>query len=684
MVNRLYKKFNTLKVMLTVIMLSVYCVGVEISGGNVLEVFLFVTSSCAYIVLPGLFFYDKLKIQSSFENQYKYYSIPFVIGIAFFAILFCISSYLKFWWILKIVPLIFTGIYLYKIKPKYIFENLHKNKNILMILIYSFSIFMYTFLCVAKHAHPTKVGEVILSQDFMWTVGNSQSLLNGFPPMDIRFSGVTLKYHYLTELISAGLSCVSGISCYNILGFYMQIFIMAFFITAVKDFAYIYYDKNEHKINLFVISFFALSCLSLWKVFFTGTSVFGNSMLQAVLGNTNSQCTGFAFMAVFSMLIVNFNKRHIQSIIYWILIIITFLLLVFSKSPMAAIISIAMFFAVIFNLFTKNEKKNITILTFFIVSIFSFIYFNFLSSGTSKSTDFSLVKTLELGYFKNYLTLFSLTNPILYKIAIPTFIILQTFCIAPFQFFTVMPRAIKDIFRIFRLSFDRLWFYRSIAGGILAFFVTWHEAYSQVYFVYVAIFYLNLLAIEYFDFTKLEPKYIINYMLIVLSCFTTVVFYINFGGSGLRQFGFHTDILQKPEYKFIMKSEDELAGEYLRENMKSDELFITNRTHTGAGEGLSNVYTCFSGKQSYMEGFKYTVSNMGIPWNVVEPRLENVGRIFAIYDQPLSDKQQVTSICKENRIRYVVYSSQFEGKTDTIEEFETVFNKGTVKIYKIY
>ena len=684
MVGKIYQKFNSVKEILAILMLSVYCIGVTISGGSILEVVLFVATCFGYVILPGLFFYEKLRIQSSFTDEYKYYSVAFVLGIAFFASLFCISSYLKFWWILRITPLIFTALYLYKIKSKSCAKNTNKNQNVLMLLIYSFAIFMYTFLCVAKHAHPAKVGEVILTQDFMWTVGNAQSLLNSFPPMDIRFSGVILKYHYLTELISAGFSSVSGISCYNILGFYMQIFIMAFFITAVKDFAYMYYNKNELKTNMFVISFFALSCLSLWKVFLTGTSVFGNSMLHAVLANTNSQCTGFAFMAVFSMLIVNFNKNPNQTISYWMVTITTFLLLIFSKSPMAAIIAIAMAFAVIFNFFTKNEKKKITLLSCLVIAIFSVVYFEFLSGGTSKSTAFSLTKTLELGYFKNYLTLFSLTNSTLYKVAIPVFIVLQTFCIAPFQFFTVVPKAIRDVFRIFKLSFEKLWFYRSIAGGVLAFFVTWHEAYSQVYFIYVAIFYFNLLAVEYFDFTKLKTKYIINYMFIALSCFTTLVFYINFGGSGLRQFGFHTDILQKPEYKFIMKSEDELAGEYLRENMQEGELFITNRTHTGAGEGLSNVYTCFSGKQSYMEGFKYTVSNMGTPWNVIEPRLENVGKIFGIYEQSLVSEEQVMKICKENNIRYAVYSSQFEGETDTLNEFETVFNDGTVKIYKMY
>jgi len=256
---------------------------------------------------------------------------------------------------------------------------------------------------------------------------------------------------------------------------------------------------------------------------------------------------------------------------------------------------------------------------------------------------------------------------------------------APFQSVTVFPGMLRDLFRIFKLTFEKLWFYAAVAGGILAFFITYHEAFSQVYFIYVAIFFMNLLAVEYFDFTKFRFKYIIHYGLIVLSCITTLFFYTNFGGSGIRQYLFHYDILEKYPYKWCVKAEDELAGQWLKENIADGELFVTNRTHTGQGEGLSNVYTCYSGRQSYMEGFKYTVSNMGTDWETqVKPRVENVGRIFGTYSQPVATADKIADICTDNNIRYAVFSTQFEGDTSGIENFSLVFEDRTVKIYKIY
>ena len=84
--------------------------------------------------------------------------------------------------------------------------------------------------------------------------------------MDIRFDGVVLKYHYLTEFVAAAISSYTGISCYDIMGFYMQGLMLVFFLTAMYDFGNIYYNCHEGKTNLFTLSFFALSCLSLWKV----------------------------------------------------------------------------------------------------------------------------------------------------------------------------------------------------------------------------------------------------------------------------------------------------------------------------------------------------------------------------------------------------------------------------------
>lgn len=689
MIKTLYKRFNKTKLVLSALMLAVYIAGTVLAGGKIWHIPLFILGCCVYIFFPGRAIYHLLGMDDCFPVNGRFHSLYYVFGMAFLIIAY-VGGFIAGPLALKVTPIMLILVSVFTIRTKQINgpkkTTADNSQLVLMFLLFSFVVFIYAFLGVAKHAHPAQTGQIFLSQDFMWTVGNAEAFKNSLPAMDIRFDGVVLKYHWLVELVTAAISTFTGIPCYDLLGFYMQPLMSLFFITALFDLGNLYYNLNEGKTNLFVLSFYALSCLSLWKVLPNGHSVFNYSLLETVISNVNSQCTALAFLAVFTGMIVNITRNNVKmSARYGITALIVFVMLVFSKSPVAAIVALAIISAAAVNLLTKNEKKTITAISVATLAVFGAIYFGFLSQGTGKSTLFSMTKTLELGYFKNYLNLFMHTNPALYKLAIPGFMLLQTVCMAPFQTFTVFPKMLCDVFRIFKLSFEKLWFYAAIAGGTLAFFITYHEAFSQVYFIYVAIFFLNLLAVEYFDFTKLRFKYIIHYGLIVLSCVTTLFFYTNYGGSGIRQYLFHYDILEKYPYIWCVKAEDELAGVCLRENMEYGELFITNRTHTGQGEGLSNVYTCYSGKQSYMEGFKYTVSNMGIDFATqVRPRLDLIGKVFGIYNQEIAGTDEITQMCVDNNIRYALFSSQFEGETTALDNFPVIFEDRTVKIYKIY
>ena len=686
----LYSGFKTFKTAVSLFMIIIYCAAVHLAGGSVIRLGLFWLVCRFYIFLPGAVICKAVGLERFDGDENSYFSLYFLIGTGLLMAVFLPCAYFNFWIPLQVFsPMVgLAGLFFSKY---YVFSDVKRDgrkldsQTLFMLVIFAFLLFIYAFLGVAKHAHPSKVGQIILSQDFMWTVGNAESFKISFPPQDIRFSGVQLKYHYLTEMISCAVSVISGISNYDIIGFYLQGFMALFLITALYDFAVVYFGKNTFKINMFLVSFFALSCLSLWKALPGGASVFGNSLLEALVGNANSMTGAFAFLAVFAMLVVGLTRRSFGFNPWRIAAAAAaFLMLSFSKSPIAAIAAIAIAMAALINLFTRNEKIMPVLMALVACGVFGAVYVSIMRFGAGRSTSFSLTGTLKLGYFRNFLRLFSNTNIWLYRLSIPVFMVLQTVCIAPFQLVVVLPKMLSDAFKITRLSFEKLWFYACIAGGILGFFLTEHEAFSQVYFIYTAIFFLNLLAVDYFPFDMIKPKSIIAYGLLALSCATAVFMYTNFGGSGIRQFLFHYNVLEKYDYPFVVKAEDEAAGMYLRENMQAGELFITNRTHTGAGEGLSNVYTCFSGRPSYMEGFKYTVSNMGVEWRQVDRRLKLVGKVFGIYDQQAASLDEIIRLCKKHNIRYVVYSSQFEGDISAFSGLEPVFLDNSAVIYKIY
>ena len=216
-------RFGTFKAVFSAMLLAIYLFGIAASGGSIFELALFIGCVLIYVFLPG-FSVSALLVHDEERNV--------CVSLALGSALLCIShilylvSGLKL--ILMVLPLIPMAIYVTaKIRNKEKDPSLVHVLDSNLILVYACIVFMFTFIVAVKHAHPAMVGEITLSQDFMWTVGNAESLKMSFPPMDIRYRGVTLKYHYLTELIAAAVSSVTGISCYNILAFYMQSFMAA-------------------------------------------------------------------------------------------------------------------------------------------------------------------------------------------------------------------------------------------------------------------------------------------------------------------------------------------------------------------------------------------------------------------------------------------------------------------------
>ncbi len=677
----LYEKFNKAKIFLSILFLSVYLFITQISGGSILEVFLFIICFIFSILAPGFVLYKIFKIEKYIKDFE--YPLVFTFGCGFLGIIYAISVRLSLHILMYtlIALAVFSAVYIL-IKEDYIskFKKIDKTQFIFLFFIFSALIFVYAFMGVSKNAHPTVVGEINLGQDFLWNVGNAESFKLNFPPIDIRFFDVRLKYHYLTELLVSAFSYLSGISSYNIIGFYSQlVFLFSLIITLYLFTKNIY--NSIQKSNIFILCLFFLSCLSLHKVFLTGQSLFGHNFLSAVLTNVNSMCVALIFLCVFILLFITLTENEYKlNIGYFFVLVGSFILLTYSKSPIAAIVAIALVACLVARFLQGKFILKEVLFTLGLSLGFLWLYTIGFSSGANVSTGFSFSYTIELSYFSNYVKNLWITHNSIYFLILPFFMLFQTFCMMPFTFTIFIFNAFKSVFSYKNLSYLNLFSYAVGIGGMIAYFFSYHEAYSQVYFFYIAFFFITLVAVDKFEFKKLNIKNAPLYILLILSLLTSIFFYLNFTGSGLRQVLYNHDIIQKYPYPYIVKAEDELAGEYLKGVNEENAMFITNRTHTGASEGLSNVYTAFSGMQSYMEGHKYTLSNMGVSIDIIGHRYSVINTIFS-KDTSLED---IIALCKDNNIMYIVYSSQFEGDTQQLEALLKVFNDDTVTIYKAY
>ncbi|NLW77983.1 MAG: hypothetical protein GXY32_01035 [Ruminococcaceae bacterium] len=706
----LYEGFTKTKAAILLVVVAVYCVLVVLSGGHLGQLVLFALVLLGYIVLPGRL--GVALLGPGRMPQGYAWPMALLLGTGFFALLYCVSMRLGFLWLLWLLPPALAVLYIvWQVltrrragRPLPARPKAPQAHQWLLLLLFAALLLVFAFYGVVKNARPAAVGDILLNQDLLWNVGNANSFKLAFPPQDIRFVGVRLQYHYLTELLAGALSLVSGVPAYNILAFYLQPFMLAAMLGCLYAFGRLVYSGNRFKAMLFTFSLFLFGCASLWKILPNGWSVFSNSSITHLVTNINSQATAIVFLCIFAGLFVGAARQRYRVCWLWHLCTLcALLMLCFAKGPLAALVVIGVVLAMVIGLFQKRTGWRGALLGAAILVLFLITYTTVFSSGANDSMTFSTYATLEKGWFGNILRRLGLENPTLSRLATPLFCILQAFLMMPAQFPLYVRGAFTDARHFTRLTTERLFFNAVAIGGLLAFFLFDHPALSQVYFLFGGIFFVNLLAVD--GTSRLpalwraatgkgaaKPKWRLwgsRVVLAFLAVCTAVgvatagFLYVHMLGSGARQLGRNLGVSEKYPYDLVMTPDDEAAMLWLRDNSAQDALFATNRIHTGARrEGISNLYSAFSERQGYMEGFQYAKTNMGVSEEVITARLAVNNTLFSAETAP----DEVVRLCEENGISHLVFCTQMDGIDASDVQMTAMvlcFDSPTVRIYTL-
>lgn len=701
---KLYTGCRGLKIALLGMAVVLYALPVVLCGGSLLELLHFALVLCLYIIVPGVLFAYFMKADNRPQGYFG--PVAILLGTGFLCVLYAAAMLLGAPWLLQLLPLLLALAVVIPLNGKGTFKKLARKagavrltpRRWLLVLLWAGLLVMFSAAGVIKSARPLAAGDVLISHDLLWNVGNANAFTLGFPPVDIRFAGVPLRYHFLTELVAAALSMVSGISTYNIIAFYMQPFMLAGLVLCLWRFGRLVFKTEGAKAMLFCFSMFIFSCASLWKVLPNGASVFGNSNIQHLITNINSQTTAFIALSIFSGLFVNAARhRYKVGLTQSLLVVAAFAMLAVAKGPLAALVAAGVLLTLLFGLFQRCTGWRGVLLGAGIAAVFALAYVMLFSGGAQTSMPFSLTGTLEGGYFKNILARLHIENKTLWYIAIPVLWVVQSCLAMPAAFPLYVRGLLGDVRRLPRLEPERLFFNAVAVGGLLAYFCFNHPHGSQVYFLFTALFFIHLLAVDATRYLRLVPStgaqktahkvgglahrafVAIVALLAAVGAATALLLYVHLGGSGARQLARIQGWIPKYPYDVVMNADDEAAMLWLQQNSAPSDMFTTNRIHTGARlEGISNLYSAFSSRQAFMEGFQFTVTNMGVS-------KEEVARRLAVYDQMFmqtTPPEQVVQLCRENSIRFVVFSSQLPGTEDNLTELQQVYTSPTVRIYQ--
>lgn len=482
---------------------------------------------------------------------------------------------------------------------------------------------------------------MVYGQDMLWGAGNAASVQGGFPLKDIRAEGGILHYHYLGDVV-VGLTAMAG----NILPYEAEIYyfypvVCLFMILSLYAVAKEYTgDKNKALLFPFAL------------LFLNGMG--GNSM--EIMRNMNNVATATLFTSALLCLIFSLDKReNLRTKKSFLALVLLGVGSILTKNMYGAMVLCAILAALAAGiLFSKKIDKwaVISAATLAIVLLFTYIFvFNGANNNLVLQPKNNIFTQL-VGIFKQQ----------------PIGIIL--FVVA----------GIISIRHIKSLSFSLYLVNAAAIGSVLAYLLFSHYSGSEIYFVYLAIYFFIICAMDGIDVTlKIKPVAVCMAVLAAALMVGEVIALAPVGRQGIQIAMRSLDM--RPQYPLTtqsIQSGDEEGAMYLRENMAKGEVFAVNRTSRDmqGGDGVRHYYTAMSGRQAYVEGWRY-IMDYGYDYYQLRYRLEQVEDV--IYQQ--DDTETAYSIARENGIDYLLVSLPLKPKGFAGDS--PVFKNDAVEIYKV-
>lgn len=668
------------------------------AGGSVFAMLKLCGAVVLYILLPGMLCERLLYFRARPHRQEEFsqarWCLRILLGTGVLCVIYCVAMRLHCLWALRLLPPVLglgflTGELTRRKGRLPCFRHTPSPAQWGVLLLFAALVFFTIFTNVIKYARPSSAGDVLIDQDFLYFVGNAKSFQLAFPSIEIRFYNVRFQYHYLTEMLCGILGLITGVDCYDILAFYQQPFLLAGMLLCLWELAGIFYHGNERKRILFLASLFGFGCASLWLILPNGNSAVGNSSIRHMLTNVTSMTTAVMYFSIFaSVFVLSARKAFRVEWRFCAVLVCSFVMLTVAKGPVALLCGLAVVATLLF-LLPRRQVGAQGLLTVAVGGgVFWVLYGMLFSASTNGSMNFYLLETVKRFVLADIASAAEKLPAALFYPCVVLLWLAQLALMIPGLFIPLLSSVWQDIRSLFKLPPERLFMDALAAGGILAYFLFNHPSYSQVYFFFAAVVPLHLLACGQAETLLSTGKSAWARACRLLAAggaavavVTALCFYIWCGGSGLRCFLRDVGVLEKYPYPTVITADDEAAMIWLHDNTDgAATMFATNRIHSDAvhTDGISNVYTAFSGRQAFMEGYGY-VADLA-PWMWVNERREVNSLLFA----PDTDPETLRELCARYGITHLVFSRQEPGSEEALmQTFPCVYQGCDVRIYAV-
>ncbi len=620
---------------------AVYVVLVYLCGGNVFGAVLYPLAFVLLVVLPGMWLADLcLKSASMAEKA--------VIAVPTGSIMLCLS----FVSIARFLPVYFAmipcvGIGLWWLVKNRKLMRLPKISEIShgvwwLLILFSAALFLHFFAGMLPMAKAEAAGNMVYDQDMLWSIGNTSAVRYGAPLIDLHADGGVLHYHYLTDVVSGMVAVLSQQTAWDALAYFgwpiwAALMLLSVYLVVRRFGAGVYASL--------IAPAGAAFCHFAWYI-----------SENHIFTNVNGVLQNYGMMAAALLVVQIVEKEGFKNKRSLVVISAVIFALCFSKSMMGLLFVCASFAAVVVGGILKKQINKWLILAAVLgalsfLVLYVLIYQNAINNMILAPSVHKLQDAASILFSRYW------PGTLLYVVSL---------------FFTL--REFKS------LSYTALMVNAVVPGGVLAFVIYDHYAFSQSYFMLAAVFFMWLcigrVAAKIFA-KKLWG--ILAVTVCAVGCVFSVIYEMPTYRKGVQILLRCADL--RPQYEWNVETitqDDAAAAAYLKENMDVNEVFATNRNdrNPDAPGGLFHYYTAASDRKAYVEGWRCAM-DYSMDYHQLRHNLEVVSDGIFGY----SDWQTAQKTAQENGIDYLLM--YLPKGAQPYEGAQPVFESDTVLIYEV-